>query len=633
MANQVNVARASRGWRWVLAATTASLGCNAIFNIDDPQRAPQSCVLSSDCPAGSGQVCVFARCSPACHSDVDCGSGQRCLETELGTACVNDAEARCEDGDPNFACPRGTVCFDGACYGACSVSEDCTDGRACENGACKGELAPATGGSGNAAGAGGHSGSGGDDGAATDMGGAGAGGAPVMAEVCGDGEVGDNEVCDDGDVQAGDGCDSACAQEQGWLCDTRAPSRCEAICGDGLVLGAEAEAGGCDDGDVEPGDGCSATCKVEPAFVCFGQPSVCARTCGNGQIDAGEGCDDSNDQIGDGCASCAIEPGYQCDTAQTPSKCEDVNECATATHDCNANANCTNTVGSFECKCKSGFTGNGRQCVDVDECAKSHDCHEHATCMNTPGSYSCVCKGGLTGNGKSTCSFSQLVGGLDGRLVTIPCAASANSDDCAAAGAISNGVTTACVGGALNAVYNHPIAGPAGVEYTAALRFQGILGPKNYGSNIAREAGTQRPDVGANPSLPAPFATSAPGASYTASNYGTAELRVFNHDNVEIGSYFLNSDTQEGHYTFAINYQRPIRLVGGGFVRLTMEYSNCRIIKNCGGGGFPCAAKARSIDVSAANPQPAGLLQPGLGLMPDHSGQWLLIDVTAVTPL
>ena len=31
-------------------------------------------------------------------------------------------------------------------------------------------------------------------------------------------------------------------------------------------------------------------------------------------------------------------------------------------HDCDSNATCVNTIGSFMCTCKEGYTGNGKQC-------------------------------------------------------------------------------------------------------------------------------------------------------------------------------------------------------------------------------------------------------------------------------
>ena len=39
---------------------------------------------------------------------------------------------------------------------------------------------------------------------------------------------------------------------------------------------------------------------------------------------------------------------------------------------------------------------------DIDECSSgSHDCHQNATCVNTAGHYDCICKPGLTGNGRN----------------------------------------------------------------------------------------------------------------------------------------------------------------------------------------------------------------------------------------
>ena len=41
----------------------------------------------------------------------------------------------------------------------------------------------------------------------------------------------------------------------------------------------------------------------------------------------------------------------------------DVDECALVQNDCDPrHATCTNTIGSFECECLSGFTGDGGTC-------------------------------------------------------------------------------------------------------------------------------------------------------------------------------------------------------------------------------------------------------------------------------
>ena len=41
----------------------------------------------------------------------------------------------------------------------------------------------------------------------------------------------------------------------------------------------------------------------------------------------------------------------------------DVDECIAAKHTCDANANCVNTHGSYNCSCKSGYTGDGFNCT------------------------------------------------------------------------------------------------------------------------------------------------------------------------------------------------------------------------------------------------------------------------------
>ena len=41
----------------------------------------------------------------------------------------------------------------------------------------------------------------------------------------------------------------------------------------------------------------------------------------------------------------------------------DVDECIDQTYNCDVNAFCNNTVGSFNCTCVSGYSGNGTTCV------------------------------------------------------------------------------------------------------------------------------------------------------------------------------------------------------------------------------------------------------------------------------
>ena len=41
----------------------------------------------------------------------------------------------------------------------------------------------------------------------------------------------------------------------------------------------------------------------------------------------------------------------------------DLDECDTGTDSCDTNAYCNNTIGSHNCTCYSGYTGNGAKCT------------------------------------------------------------------------------------------------------------------------------------------------------------------------------------------------------------------------------------------------------------------------------
>ena len=40
----------------------------------------------------------------------------------------------------------------------------------------------------------------------------------------------------------------------------------------------------------------------------------------------------------------------------------DVDECLLNIHDCSVNADCSNNLGSYSCKCRDGFSGDGKVC-------------------------------------------------------------------------------------------------------------------------------------------------------------------------------------------------------------------------------------------------------------------------------
>ena len=99
----------------------------------------------------------------------------------------------------------------------------------------------------------------------------------------------------------------------------------------------------------------------------------------------------------------------------------DINECARREDTCSDFAQCSNTLGSFECTCLPGYQGDGRVCrgqlvcfhfvreesiqyinsTEIDECASDTDnCDINADCINTGGSFECVCRTGYEGNGQ-----------------------------------------------------------------------------------------------------------------------------------------------------------------------------------------------------------------------------------------
>ena len=74
-------------------------------------------------------------------------------------------------------------------------------------------------------------------------------------------------------------------------------------------------------------------------------------------------------------------------------ECVDVDECATGENNCHRFAKCFNEKGSFSCVCNEGYAGEGgRFCLDIDECERNEDnCPSNSQCENTVGSFRCNC--------------------------------------------------------------------------------------------------------------------------------------------------------------------------------------------------------------------------------------------------
>lgn len=92
--------------------------------------------------------------------------------------------------------------------------------------------------------------------------------------------------------------------------------------------------------------------------------------------------------------------------------CLDIDECSSSQlNDCDQRSSiCINTIGGYECKCRRGYRealriledGSRREtCLDIDECSehKLNKCHKEAECSNIEGSFRCHCRAGYLGNG------------------------------------------------------------------------------------------------------------------------------------------------------------------------------------------------------------------------------------------
>uniref|UniRef100_A0A665X316 Fibrillin-1 n=1 Tax=Echeneis naucrates TaxID=173247 RepID=A0A665X316_ECHNA len=90
---------------------------------------------------------------------------------------------------------------------------------------------------------------------------------------------------------------------------------------------------------------------------------------------------------------CICKPGYTTDISST--LCVDVDECLQAPKPCNFI--CKNTEGGYLCLCPRGYIlqEDGKSCKDLDECStKQHNCQ--FLCVNTIGGFTCKCPPGFT---------------------------------------------------------------------------------------------------------------------------------------------------------------------------------------------------------------------------------------------
>ena len=202
--------------------------------------------------------------------------------------------------------------------------------------------------------------------------------------------------------------DQLCPQNEKCV----SPNKYDCQCNEGFFRNAS---GSCVDIDE-----CSTAHSCDRNAECLNFEGFHKCTCkigffGDGQLCFEGQCHDAVCPINKKCVSststdCTCKSGLE---SNSTGECTDIDECSKE-NVCHINAECSNTFGTYECSCKKGFVGNGRNCecpagfiltnetacIDIDECEERSICHVDAKCSNSIGSYKCECRTNFWGGGK-----------------------------------------------------------------------------------------------------------------------------------------------------------------------------------------------------------------------------------------
>ncbi|MDX2052886.1 MAG: hypothetical protein SFV15_10875 [Polyangiaceae bacterium] len=194
---------------------------------------------------------------------------------------------------------------------------------------------------------------------------------------------------------------------------------------------------------------------------------------------------------------------------------------------------------------------------------------------------------GGTSNSGAGGSSPGVGAALDGQRWESNCGAVAEGDDSLCFNYPPN--TSSCPeGGYVMLDKQVAFGGTPGITYDVTLRFRGVVEPKIY---------TGGTSDGMHFSI---------GGLASDSNYNVYSLEVSSPHQV----YFVNSDTDEGHYVFAIDTTRTIKIEGGATLKLYGLDNNCISIANVDGVVAPA----------------------GVAPAPTPKGQFVEVNVVSLTP-
>ena len=110
--------------------------------------------------------------------------------------------------------------------------------------------------------------------------------------------------------------------------------------------------------------------------------------------------------------TCICKVGFEGDGFS----CYDVNECVIGENDCHMEAECYNLVGHYECKCRSPYRGNGKECSLELSCSQ---CDQNAHCVEADFQKRCICVDGYEGNGfKCSPTIKECECGINAECLT-----------------------------------------------------------------------------------------------------------------------------------------------------------------------------------------------------------------------